>query len=86
MGVVRPVVEAAEKEKEKSDSSSVDGRTVSAPLSEGGSLVAWRVILRFFREDVVTTESRLRSSGFAGWEIILDSRLCLGAIKPKTRR
>jgi hypothetical protein len=62
VGVLRPEVEAAEKEKEGSASSSVEGSTKSSGLC---SLVDWRVILRFFWEDVVKA-SCLCSSRNAG--------------------
>jgi hypothetical protein len=49
--VLRSEGEAAEKEKVGSASSSVEGSTKSSGLL--CSLVDWRVILRFFWEDVV---------------------------------
>ncbi|KAL2164268.1 hypothetical protein VTH06DRAFT_3484 [Thermothelomyces fergusii] len=54
VGVLRPETEAAEKEKAGSASTSVEGSTKSSGLL--CSLVGWRAILRFFREDVVKGE------------------------------
>lgn len=51
VGVLRPEGEAAEKENAGSASSSVEGSTKSSDLL--CSLVDWRVILRFFWEDVM---------------------------------
>jgi hypothetical protein len=66
--VERPdVVEATEKEKVGSASSSVEGSTKSSGLL--CSLIAWRVILRFFWEDVVKASclGSSRNTGSTGY-------------------